>query len=130
MLGCAESAIQSPAAIASVGSPKLLVEMANTEALRSLRPKLDTIVHWGKAAGVNGIYAYAPRKLNAYEGRNFNHLDEQLEDAATGVAAGALSLFLAKDITLYQGMAQGNPCRISASHGEGLIHVGGQVVEA
>jgi predicted PhzF superfamily epimerase YddE/YHI9 len=90
LLGCSDAAIKSPAAIASIGSPKLLVEMASPLALYALRPPLDQIAVWGRSVGVSGIYAYSRRELNRYEGRNFNHLEEILEDAATGVAAGAL----------------------------------------
>ncbi|WP_274610353.1 PhzF family phenazine biosynthesis protein [Pseudomonas sp. TH31] len=130
LLGCTESAIKSPAAIASIGSPKLLVEMVSPEALYALRPALNGIVEWGQAAAVSGVYAYAHRELNKYEGRNFNHLDESMEDAATGVAAGALSLFLARNIILSQGVMLGNRCQISASDCDGLISVGGLVFEA
>ena len=64
---------------------------------------------------------------NEYAGRNFNHLDVTLEDAATGVAAGALSVRLNADITLYQGRNLDNPCVIRASRAEGKIRVGGRV---
>jgi len=130
LLGCTESAIKPPAAIASIGSPKLLVEMVSPEALYALRPPLNGIVEWGKVSAVSGVYAYAHHELNKYEGRNFNHLDENLEDAATGVAAGALSLFLARNIILSQGVILGNRCQISASDCDGLISVGGLVFEA
>ncbi|NWB99484.1 PhzF family phenazine biosynthesis protein [Pseudomonas gingeri] len=130
LLGCPESAMKASSAIASIGSPKLLVEMASLEALYALRPPLNGIVAWGKASAVNGIYAYAHREMNGYEGRNFNHLDERLEDAATGVAAGALSVLLERNIVLHQGLMLGNRCQISASKGDGLISVGGLVYEA
>lgn len=130
LLGCTESAIKTPAAIASIGSPKLLVEMVSPEALYALRPHLNGIVAWGQRAAVSGIYAYAHREMNQYEGRNFNHLEESLEDAATGVAAGALSVLLARNIILHQGVMLGNRCQISASNCDGLISVGGLVYEA
>lgn len=129
LLGCAESAIKS-FAIASVGSPKLLVEITTPERLYVLRPRLDRIVSWGKASAVSGIYAYTHRQMNHYEGRNFNHLDEGLEDAATGVAAGALSVQLAQDIVLYQGAMLGNSCLISADNCGGVITIGGRVNDA
>lgn len=130
MLGCAESAIKPPAVIASIGSPKMLVEMVSTDELYALRPRLQEIVYWGKQSAVSGIYAYAHRELDKYEGRNFNHLDENLEDAATGVAAGALSVLLAKSITVSQGVRLGNRCQISVYHQDGSISVGGMVFEA
>jgi len=130
LLGCAESAIKRPPAVASVGSPKLLVEMLGVGELYALRPELNRIVEWAKASAVAGVYAYVHCELNRYEGRNFNHLEEQLEDAATGVAAGALSVHLAKSINLYQGAMLGNSCEISASRHDGLIVIGGRVHEA
>jgi PhzF family phenazine biosynthesis protein len=129
-LGCAPSSIKTPPSIASVGSPKLLVEMPSRQALYALRPNLNRICEWGKAAGVSGLYAYAHQDLNRYEGRNFNHLDEALEDAATGVAAGALSAHLGMNITLYQGAMLGNSCEINAHFRDGSIIVGGRVFEA
>jgi len=129
LLGCPRSAIKKPASVASIGSPKLLVEMVSPKALHALRPDLHGIVAWGKTSAISGCYAYAHREGQAYEGRNFNHLEENLEDAATGVAAGALRVLLARDIILYQGQVLGNPCRISASALDGRVCVGGQVVE-
>jgi predicted PhzF superfamily epimerase YddE/YHI9 len=70
LLGCPASAIKAPAAVASVGSPKLLVEMVSPEALYVLRPHLPGIVEWGKTSGISGCYAYAHREKNEYEGRN------------------------------------------------------------
>jgi PhzF family phenazine biosynthesis protein len=130
MLNCAESAIRPPAVISSIGSPKLLVEMVSTDELYALRPRLQEVVDWGKQSAVSGIYAYAHREPDKYEGRNFNHLYENLEDAATGVAAGALSVLLAKSITVSQGVRLGNRCQISASRQDGSISVGGMVFEA
>ncbi|MFS1286807.1 PhzF family phenazine biosynthesis protein [Pseudomonas piscis] len=129
-LDCAESAIKGPVAIASVGSAKLLVEMASSDELYALRPKLDEILDWGKRCGVSGIYAYVHRGADEYEGRNFNHRDECLEDTATGVAAGALCVLLKRDIVLHQGLMLDNHCRISARNDNGLISIGGLVHQA
>ena len=98
--------------VASVGSPKLLVEVANTTTLYDLAPDLPAVVAWGKDVGVNGIYVYCKLDNGSYEGRNFNHLDPTSEDSATGVAAGALTAMLGHDITLLQGRASGHSCRI------------------
>jgi PhzF family phenazine biosynthesis protein len=113
--------------VASVGSPKLLIEVANTATLYDLAPNLPAVVAWSKDAGVNGIYAYCKLNNGGYEGRNFNHLDPTLEDSATGVAAGALSTLLGHGITLLQGKATGRSCRIRTRISGPDILVGGSV---
>jgi PhzF family phenazine biosynthesis protein len=129
---CDPGVLVSSPDVASVGSPKLLVEVASENVLYSLRPDLEGITEWGRTNGVNGCFAYTRMgaSLNQYAGRNFNHLDATLEDAATGVAAGALSVRLNADITVYQGQNLDNPCVIRASRTEGKIRVGGRVTTA
>jgi PhzF family phenazine biosynthesis protein len=111
--------------VASVGSPKLLVEVANTTTLYNLVPDLPAVVAWGKDVGVNGIYAYCKHNDGSYEGRNFNHLDPASEDSATGVAAGALTAMLGNGMTLLQGRASGRSCRILTRIAGPDILVGG-----
>ncbi|WP_460826740.1 PhzF family phenazine biosynthesis protein, partial [Massilia terrae] len=113
--------------VASVGSPKLLVEVADAATLHGLRPDLAAISAWGKAAGVNGIYAWCRHPDGRYEGRNFNHLDPALEDSATGVAAGALTVLLGHGLTLQQGRATGRDCLIRTRIEHGAILIGGRV---
>lgn len=115
-----------PPAVASVGSPKLLVEVAGTATLRGLRPDLGLIVEWCKANGVNGCYVYCRIGDDQYEGRNFNHLDPALEDRATGVAAGALTALLGRCLTLLQG----GDCLIRTQIADGAILIGGQAEPA
>lgn len=118
-------ALASAPMVASVGSPKLLVEVTDSAALHNLRPDLARIVAWGKENGVNGCYVYCRTGAAEYEGRNFNHLDAALEDSATGVAAGALSACLGQALTMLQGHTLGNPCRILTRVDGATIHVGG-----
>jgi PhzF family phenazine biosynthesis protein len=118
-------ALASAPVVASVGSPKLLVEVKDSATLHGLRPDLARIVAWGQANGVNGCYAFCRTGESEYEGRNFNHLDAALEDSATGVAAGALSAWLGHGLTMLQGRALGDPCRIVARADGETIHVGG-----
>jgi len=99
----------APARVFSVGSPKLLVEVADATTLHGLTPNLPAIAAWGKTAGVNGIYTYCKVDNGSYEGRNFNHLDPALEDSATGVAAGALTALLGHGILLRQAGRRGAP---------------------
>jgi PhzF family phenazine biosynthesis protein len=116
--------------VASVGSPKLLVEVKDVETLYALAPDLAGIAAWGKGVGVNGLYVYCRLAEGrdgrySYEGRNFNHLEPRLEDSATGVAAGALAAALGKDLELRQGRATGRDCLIRARVEDGAILVGG-----
>lgn len=112
-------------AIASVGSPKCLVEVADQAALYALQPDLAAITAWGKEYGINGCYVYCSLGDGRFEGRNFNHLDPAMEDSATGVAAGALSVHLGRSLTLLQGAATGKECVIRTQlHGDTIL-VGG-----
>ncbi len=116
----------SPPRVASVGSAKLLAEVADAATLHGLRPDLAAITAWGQEARVNGIYAWCRLPDGSVEGRNFNHLDPQLEDSATGVAAGALTALLGHGLTLRQGHATGQPCLIRTRIEDGTILVGGR----
>jgi PhzF family phenazine biosynthesis protein len=117
----------APPRVASVGSPKLLVEVADAATLYGLVPNLPAIVAWGKGVGVNGLYVYYRLSNGSYEGRNFNHLDPALEDSATGVAAGAVTALLGHGITLLQGRATGRACLIRTRIEGPDILVGGRV---
>lgn len=112
--------------VASVGSPKLLVEVPDAATLHDLRPDLAAITAWGKEAGINGIYAWSRLQDGRFEGRNFNHLDPALEDSATGVAAGALTALLGYGIVLLQGHATGQSCLIRTRVEDAAILVGGR----
>jgi PhzF family phenazine biosynthesis protein len=116
----------SPPRLASVGSPKLLIEVQDGATLHGLRPDLAAITEWGKENGVNGCYVYCRLDDGRYEGRNFNHLDPALEDSATGVAAGALTALLGRGITLRQGRATGRACLIRTQVIGAAILVGGR----
>lgn len=118
--------LASAPAVASVGSPKLLVEVADRATLHALAPDLAAIHAWGKAHGVSGVYAWCRRPDGAFEGRNFNHLDPAIEDSATGVAAGALTLHLGHSLALYQGAQLGQPCLLTTELGREQVLVGGR----
>lgn len=117
--------LASAPAVASVGSPKLLVEVADRATLYALAPDLAAIHNWGKANGVSGIYAWCRRPDGAFEGRNFNHLDAAIEDSATGVAAGALTVHLGHALQLYQGANLGQPCLLQTGLDQDCVRVGG-----
>jgi PhzF family phenazine biosynthesis protein len=117
--------IQGPA---SVGSAKLLVEVADESVLDSLHPDLAGIVDWSRQHNVSGMYVYCRLRDGVYAGRNFNHLEPRFEDAATGVAAGALALTLERSITLLQGDALGQPCTLLARYRGDAVQIGGRAV--
>ena len=119
--------LTSPPVIASVGSPKLLLEVADRTILRALRPNLELIADWSALHQVNGCYAYCRTGESEYEGRNFNHLDPALEDSATGVAAGALSAHRQQSLRLHQGHVTQQPCLIEVQYSAQAIWVGGMV---
>lgn len=121
-------AVVSPPRLASIGSPKLLVDVGDAGALYALQPDLAGIAAWGQQHGINGIYAWYRRADGAYEGRNFNHLDPALEDPATGVAAGALSVALERGLVLRQGHAVGRDCLIRTRFDGPTLLVGGAAV--
>lgn len=127
LLGAPGLAPVSKPVVASIGSPKLLIEVRDAATLHRLRPDLALVTEWGKANGVNGCYVYCRLEDGRYEGRNFNHLDHALEDSATGVAAGALTALLGHGITLLQGRATGRACLIRTRIDGAAILVGGRV---
>lgn len=127
LLAAPDLVLASAPRLASVGSPKLLLEVADVDTLYALRPDLALIHVWGKEVGVNGCYVWCRTGDGEVEGRNFNHLEPSLEDSATGVAAGALTLALGQGLRLRQGRATGRACLIrTALEGEAVL-VGGRV---
>lgn len=89
--------IHLPCAIASIGSPKLIVPVINRSILFNMTPNLDLISQWCKKYSVNGLYVYSKDTESPdsdYIGRNFNPLFSHREDIATGVAAATLGFIL------------------------------------
>jgi PhzF family phenazine biosynthesis protein len=127
LLAAPALALVAPPVVASVGSPKLLLEVADRQSLYALAPDLPAIAAWSKESAVNGLFVYCRIGEGVYEGRNLNHLDPAMEDSATGVAAGALTAHLGRAIVLHQGYATGQECLIrTRMHGQS-IEVGGAV---
>lgn len=116
--------------VASVGSPKLLVQVADAAVLHGLAPDLAALAAWSRAHGVNGCYAWCERADGSIEGRNFNHLVPALEDSATGVAAAALTAVLGRDLRVHQGANVGRNCLMRTRVDGAAILVGGRVERA
>ena len=125
LLAAPDLDLASAPRLASVGSPKLLLEVDSVKTLYALAPDLALIHVWGKEAGVNGCYVWCRTGDGEVEGRNFNHLEPHLEDSATGVAAGALTLALGHGLTLRQGRATGRSCLIRTALEGDAVLVGG-----
>jgi PhzF family phenazine biosynthesis protein len=111
--------------VASVGSPKLIVKVAK-EKLFSLKPDLAALNVWNELVGINGIYAYCVEN-EAIFARNFNHLDEKIEDSATGVAAAALSYALSASIKVIQGVNLDNSCVLDVRFDGDVVKLTGNV---
>jgi trans-2,3-dihydro-3-hydroxyanthranilate isomerase len=87
-------ALNSSIVVASAGSPKWLVHVADWEKLRNTKPNLQNLAEIGRARGVNGAYVFATSGMPTgtdVGARAFNPAAGVNEDAATGVAAAALA---------------------------------------
>lgn len=118
------------AELISVGSPKIFVHVKSLEILSSLKPNFALLKQWGLDNKVNGAYIYTNETLgnSNFHARAFNPNSGQLEDAATGVAAGALASELKYDITIEQGNIMGFPSQIIVNYiNDNNILVGGKV---
>ena len=114
-----------PCAVASIGSPKLLVPVIDRNVLFKMVPNLDLISQWCKKYTVNGVYVYSndtEQPHSDYVGRNFNPLFSHQEDIATGVAAAALAFILnlkndnkKNNFIIEQGANLGKPSQICVS---------------
>lgn len=125
--------VDYPLVVASVGSPKLLIPLKTFEQLATLAPDFDLIAKWSKESGVNGMYVYTPdskiENVDFYA-RGFNPKAGHHEDAATGVAAAALSLSLKRSFVIGQGIFMQRPSAITVSYeNDDSIWVGGKVRE-
>ena len=122
--------------VASVGSPKWLVEMRNIDILRSLQPDMSALVKISHKAEINGVYAFTrrdiPSDIDALA-RGFNPLGGIGEDAATGIAVAAIAWLwrtttAGRWIVVDQGIGVSNLNRLLARVEGNEIHVGGNVV--
>lgn len=123
-----------PFHVASVGSPKLLVPLKSLTILTQLQPNLALIKDWSLQNKVAGIYCYTTDTYHSsadFHARAFNPQTGHKEDAATGVAAAALSSVLQKSIVIEQGYFVNKPSQISVNYiDDKNIYVGGKMVES
>ena len=129
--------INLPCAIASIGSPKLIIPIINRKILFDLIPNLELIIQWCKKYSVNGIYAYSKDTENvnsSFVGRNFNPLFSHQEDIATGVSAASLCKLISKNkkklvanYIVEQGSNLHSPSKIYISITKSNIEIKGEV---
>ena len=117
--------------IASVGSPKFFIPVKTRKYLDQIKPDLAAIKQWSIENQISGIYVYARDNFlkNTFYGRNFNPKTGCPEDAATGVAAGALSCGLERSLTVFQGENLERPSKLEVLYvGNGVSRAGGLCV--
>ncbi|MBS0351683.1 MAG: PhzF family phenazine biosynthesis protein, partial [Proteobacteria bacterium] len=88
---------------------------------------------WSLDNGINGLYVYALESTDPLllQARAFNPKTGQNEDAATGVAAAALSLVFKKNLIIKQGHFIGKSSQLMITyHHPEEIYVGGRIVES
>jgi trans-2,3-dihydro-3-hydroxyanthranilate isomerase len=121
-----------PFCVASIGSPKLLIPLLSYDALASLQPNFDTIKQWSVDNHINGLYVYTKETRDQhfdYIARGFNPKGGNNEDAATGVAAGALyeALNAKKEIKISQGEFISRPSCLRIYSEKNKLFVGGKI---
>jgi PhzF family phenazine biosynthesis protein len=85
---------RSSVLVASAGSPKWLVPVADWQRLIAITPQLTELAALSRARGVNGAYVFTMVGVPGgadVAARGFNPAAGVNEDAATGVAAAALA---------------------------------------
>jgi PhzF family phenazine biosynthesis protein len=120
-----------PFSVVSVGSPKLLIPVGSLKMLLDLKLDFRFIKEWSLQNNINGLYVYTPTSdASIFDARGFNPKTGHNEDAATGVAAGALSLALKRSIIVNQGNSLNIPCSISVTYHDPMqIWIGGNISE-
>ncbi|WP_131764448.1 PhzF family phenazine biosynthesis protein [Legionella drozanskii] len=107
-----------PFGILSVGSPKFFIPVKTKKFLENINPDQNAIIKWSIENKINGLYVYTLDKPSGdlFYARGFNPQTGYLEDAATGVAAGALSCSLNRSISVYQGSQINRPSKINVNY--------------
>jgi trans-2,3-dihydro-3-hydroxyanthranilate isomerase len=112
----------------SVSTPKLIVPLRTTADVHRADPDFDVLWSLCEALETTGAYVFAPHHDEDpahFVARQFPVGGGVKEDAATGVAAGALAAYVADRarpsaprwiaVRIDQGDAMGRPCRLEAA---------------
>ena len=133
MLGINKDALDKclPYVVGSIGSPKLLIPLATYESIAVLKPNFAFIKDWSLENDINGLYVYTQDtrvKGIDFIARGFNPKGGSDEDAATGVAAGALYTALGynseNEICIQQGEFIHKPSRLIVSGNKDNLFIG------
>ncbi|MGF6720886.1 PhzF family phenazine biosynthesis protein [Paraburkholderia sp. GAS41] len=115
---------------------KTLIPLSSPAVLDALQPRFDRIETVCEQIGSTGLYPYAISDAGRqiFDARQFPRASGYPEDAATGIAASALSFGLlangmveasTRTITIRQGRAMQRPSQISVRFSVGAGHVDG-----
>jgi PhzF family phenazine biosynthesis protein len=127
VLGIGKNALAPyPIQNATTSRTKTLIPLLDVQALNSLKPQLARIEQLCEDLNSTGLYPYAVNKGEAqlFEARQFPKSSGYPEDAATGIAATALTFGLLKNglltapqspVTIRQGFAMGKPSQIKVT---------------
>ncbi|MFN2490433.1 MAG: PhzF family phenazine biosynthesis protein [Actinomycetota bacterium] len=113
-------------AYANAGVRELMVPLRDLASLESCRPRSDLLAE----ASASGAYCFTAPQAGRVRARGFFPRLGIAEDPATGAAAAALGLYLARSIgaielQIAQGIEMGRPSRIEVRAEPGRVEVGG-----
>lgn len=132
--------MEAPFCVGTIGSPKLMVPFRTPKEVDRIIRDDEKIKKWSEDHKVNGVYVYSfmegesesstPVQIYA---RGFNPLFGIAEDAATGVAAGALGDILARtgsaaSFIFHQGKHVNAASEIRVEIKPQHVEIGGQAV--
>lgn len=106
LLSINESEIIYDPQIISTGSPKLIIGVNSLETLYKIKPDLEGIKNYCKISGARGFYVFTNETLenSDFHARQFNPLAGIDEDPVTGVAAGALGVYIKHHKILFKNL--------------------------
>lgn len=105
---------------ATTSRVKTLVPVRSVDRLHAIHPDFDRMAAVCSAIDSTGLYPFAVGNAGEFHARQFPRASGYAEDAATGIAASALSYGLLhynlarphSEVTVWQGEAMGRPSRI------------------